>query len=121
VPATCQTAVEVFDVLRLDAPTPGLTSDDAVRAAVRELLRHEGDKPAGRVKPASEYLLRAVGENALSSISVVSLHAGLPISVVDLALVKPPLRVGLAPEGTTHVFNASGQTSSTPTGPAPTR
>lgn len=116
-PAPIEKSAQVFSLLRLDAPTPGLTSDDAVRAAVRELLRHGGYKPTGRGKPASEYLLRAVGENALSSINVavdacnvVSLHSGLPISVVDLALVRPPVRLGLAPEGTTYVFNASGQT-----------
>ncbi len=107
----------VFSLLRPDAPTPGLSSDDAVRGAVREVLRHGGYKPTGRGKPASEYLLRAVSESALSSINVavdacnvVSFHSGLPISVVDLGLVKAPLRVALAAEGTTYVFNASGQT-----------
>ncbi len=101
--------------------TPGaaapLSSDDAVRGAVRDLLRHGGYKPTGRGKPASEYLIRAVGEGALSSINAavdccnaVSLHSGLPISVVDLDLAKPPFRVGLAAAGTQYVFNASGQT-----------
>jgi DNA/RNA-binding domain of Phe-tRNA-synthetase-like protein len=94
-----------------------LTSDDAVRGAVRDLLRHGGYKPTGRGKPASEYLLRAVGEGALSSINAavdccnaVSLHSGLPISVVDVELATPPFRLGLAPAGTSYVFNASGQT-----------
>ncbi len=94
-----------------------LASDDAVRAAVRDLLRHGGYKPTGRGKPASEYLIRAVAEGALSSINAavdccnqVSLHSGLPISVVDLELAKPPFRLGLAPAGTQYVFNASGQT-----------
>jgi DNA/RNA-binding domain of Phe-tRNA-synthetase-like protein len=103
-------------LLRLDAPAP-FTSSDEVRAAVRELLRHGGYKPTGRGKPASEYLLRAVGEGALSSINVAvdacnvaSLHSGLPISVIDLSLAKPPFRVGLAPRGASYVFNASGQT-----------
>jgi DNA/RNA-binding domain of Phe-tRNA-synthetase-like protein len=101
--------------LSLGAPAP-LTSSDEVRAAVRELLRHGGYKPTGRGKPASEYLLRAVSEGALGSINaavdacnVASLHAGLPISVVDLALAKAPFRVGLAAEGTSYVFNAGGQ------------
>jgi DNA/RNA-binding domain of Phe-tRNA-synthetase-like protein len=94
-----------------------LHSDDAVREAVRGLLRHGGFKPTGRSKPASEYLLRAVQENSLSSINpavdacnVVSYHSGLPISVVDLERTRSPLRVGLAPEGASYVFNASGQT-----------
>jgi DNA/RNA-binding domain of Phe-tRNA-synthetase-like protein len=93
-----------------------LTSDDAVRAAVRDLLRHGGYKPTGRGKPASEYLVRAVTEGALSSINAAvdacnaaSLHSGLPISVIDLDRAKEPFRVGLAPEGATYVFNASGQ------------
>lgn len=102
-------------LLKLDAPAP-LTSSDEVRAAVRELLRHGGYKPTGRGKPASEYLIRAVGEGALSSINaavdacnVASLHSGLPISVVDLSLAKPPFRAGLAPQGASYVFNAGGQ------------
>ena len=102
-------------LLRLDAPAP-LQSDDAVRSAVRDLLRHGGYKPTGRGKPASEYLVRAAGEGQLGSINlavdacnVVSLHSGLPISVVDLDRAKPPLRVGLGEEGQTYVFNASGQ------------
>jgi DNA/RNA-binding domain of Phe-tRNA-synthetase-like protein len=107
---------ELLALLKPDAKAP-LSSDDAVRGAVRDLLRHGGYKPTGRGKPASEYLIRAVGEGALSSINaavdccnVASLHSGLPISVVDLALAAEPFRIGLATEGTTYVFNASGQT-----------
>jgi DNA/RNA-binding domain of Phe-tRNA-synthetase-like protein len=103
-------------LLALDAPAP-LRSDDAVREAVRQLLRHGGFKPTGRSKPASEYLIRAVGEGKLTSINVavdvcnvVSLHSGLPISVVDLDRAREPFRVGLAPAGAAYVFNASGQT-----------
>ncbi|MCC6558810.1 MAG: hypothetical protein IT372_38245 [Polyangiaceae bacterium] len=102
-------------LLALDAPAP-LRADDAVRAAVRDLLRHGGYKPTGRGKPASEYLIRAVSEGALGSINlavdacnVVSLHSGLPISVVDLDRAAPPLRVGIAPAGSRYVFNAAGQ------------
>lgn len=106
----------VMALLKLDALAP-LASSDEVRAAIRDLLRHGGYKPTGRGKPASEYLVRAVSENALSSINVAvdacnvaSLHSGLPISVVDLSKAKAPFRVGLADAGTTYVFNASGQT-----------
>ncbi|EPX60045.1 hypothetical protein D187_002131 [Cystobacter fuscus DSM 2262] len=102
-------------LLKPDAPAP-LSADDAVRGAVRDLLRHGGYKPTGRGKPASEYLVRAAGEGVLGAINAavdacnaVSLHSGLPISVVDLERAQPPLRVGLAPEGASHVFNASGQ------------
>ena len=99
-----------------DAQAP-LQSDDSVRELVRALLRHGGFKPTGRSKPASEYLLKAVREGALASINfvvdvcnVVSLHSGLPISVVDLDRARAPFRVSVAPSGASYVFNASGQT-----------
>lgn len=108
--------VSFAELLKLDAPAP-FKSDDEVRGHVRELLRHGGYKPTGRGKPASEYLIRAVGEGALGSINaavdacnVASLHSGLPISVVDLSLAKEPFRVGIAAEGTTYIFNRGGQT-----------
>ena len=94
-----------------------LQTDDATRAAVRDVLRHGGYKPTGRGKPSSEYLLRAVAEGTLGAINAavdlgnaVSLHSGLPISVVDLAKAKPPLAVRTPAAGASYVFNASGQT-----------
>jgi DNA/RNA-binding domain of Phe-tRNA-synthetase-like protein len=106
---------ELQALLGLDADAP-LASDDAVRESVRRLLRHGGFRPTGRSKPASEYLLRAASEGKLASINVavdacnaVSLHSGLPISVVDLDRVREPLHVGIAPAGASYVFNASGQ------------
>jgi DNA/RNA-binding domain of Phe-tRNA-synthetase-like protein len=109
------TSPQILAFLSLQAEAP-FKSDDAVREAVRVLLRHGGFKPSGRSKPASEYLIRAVSDGALTSINaavdvcnIVSLHSGLPISVVDLAKAKPPFRVGIAPAGSSYVFNASGQ------------
>jgi DNA/RNA-binding domain of Phe-tRNA-synthetase-like protein len=106
---------ELQALLTLAAPTP-LRSDDTIREAVRQLLRHGGFKPTGRSKPASEYLIKAVGDGRLATINVavdvcnvVSLHSGLPISVVDLDLARPPFRVEIAGAGTSYVFNASGQ------------
>jgi DNA/RNA-binding domain of Phe-tRNA-synthetase-like protein len=102
-------------LLRLDAPAP-FKPDDATRGAVRDLLRHGGFKPTGRSKPASEYLARAAGEAALSSINLAvdacnaaSLHSGLPISVIDLELAKAPFRIGIAGLGEGYPFNAAGQ------------
>lgn len=99
----------------VDAPAP-LRSDEPVRAAVRDLLRHGGYKPTGRGKPSAEYLIRAVSDAALGAINpavdacnAVSLHSGLPISVVDLDRAKEPLRIAVAPAGARYVFNASGQ------------
>ena len=107
---------ELITMLSLDASAP-LTSDDDVRTAVRDLLRHGGFKPTGRNKPASEYLIKATSSGALSSINVavdacnaVSLHSGLPISVIDLDLAQPPLVIRIAPPSTSYAFNPSGQT-----------
>ena len=107
---------DLWGLLSPAAAAP-LRCDDAVREAVRALLRQGGFKPTGRSKPASEYLLKAVREGLLSPINVavdacnvVSFHSGLPISVVDLDRVREPLRVGLAAAGSSYVFNASGQT-----------
>src|SRR5262249_3578953 len=106
---------ELWALLTPDAPAP-LQSDETVREAVRALLRHGGFKPAGRSKPASEYLLKAVRDGLLSPINVavdvcniVSLHSGLPISVIDLDRARAPFRVAVAPPGSSYVFNASGQ------------
>jgi len=103
------------DLLRLGAGAP-LERDEAVRAAVRDLLRQRGYKPTGRGKPASEYLVRAAEDGALGSINAavdacnaVSLHSGLPISVVDLDRAAPPLRIDVAGEGASYVFNTAGQ------------
>jgi DNA/RNA-binding domain of Phe-tRNA-synthetase-like protein len=103
------------DVRTLLAGVP-LLLDEAVRGAVRDLLRHGGYKPTGRGKPSAEYLFRAVAEGAIASINAavdtcnaVSLHSGLPISVIDLGRAEPPLRVAIAPAGARYVFNASGQ------------
>jgi DNA/RNA-binding domain of Phe-tRNA-synthetase-like protein len=93
-----------------------LATSDAVRTAVRDLLRHGGFKPAGRSKPASEYLAGALAEdrfpriNALvDTCNVVSLHTGLPISLVDVDRLEGELAIRVAPPGTTYVFNPAGQ------------
>ena len=105
----------LLDLLDLAARGP-LERDEEVRLAVRGMLRHWGHKPAGRGKPASEYLVRAVGEGELGSINVgvdvcnvVSLHSGLPIALVDLDLAAPPFRVARGAEGERYVFNPVGQ------------
>lgn len=102
-------------LLRPGALAP-LASDDGVRKAVRELLRHGGYKPTGRGKPSSEYLLGAVAEGTLASINpavdacnAVSYHSGLPISVVDLGRATEPFSIELAPPGASYAFNPTGQ------------
>lgn len=96
--------------------TAPMSSDDTVRAEVRALLRHGGFKPAGRSKPASEYLVAAHAEGRFPSINpavdacnVASLWSGLPISLVDLDRVVGDLSIRICPPGTSYVFNPSGQ------------
>lgn len=103
------------DLLRLDAEAP-VHGGEALRTAVRDLLRVHGYRPTGRGKPSSEYLVAAVGDGRLGSINAVvdagniaSLHSGLPISVVDLDLCTAPLRIDVPPMGSSYVFNRGGQ------------
>lgn len=113
--ARLQTPVRTSALATREGRAPFSTSDE-VRTAVRALLRHGGFKPAGRSKPASEYLAAAFAEdrfpriNALvDTCNVVSLHAGLPISLVDADKLEGALAVRVAPPGTTYVFNPAGQ------------
>ncbi|GAB5535366.1 MAG: hypothetical protein Rubg2KO_16150 [Rubricoccaceae bacterium] len=101
--------------LRLGAEVP-LERSDEVKATVRDLFRHRGYKPTGRGKPASEYLVGAATAERLGSINVavdacnvVSLHSGLPISVVDLGRATAPFRIDVPEDGAEYVFNASAQ------------
>lgn len=110
-----ETPESMLGLFALDAPAPIERNED-VRTAVRKLLRHGGYKPTGRGKPASEYLVRAATDGNLGSINLavdvcnaVSLHSGLPISVVDLDLAEEPFRLAIAESGTRYVFNASEQ------------
>ena len=103
------------ELLSLDAEVP-FRRDEDLRTAVRDMLRHWGHKPAGRGKPASEYLIRAVDRGELGSINAavdscnaVSLHSGFPIALVDLDRARPPFRVAPGAAEATYVFNASGQ------------
>jgi DNA/RNA-binding domain of Phe-tRNA-synthetase-like protein len=108
---------QIASTLDPAAPAPaGLTVDEAVRTKVRDLLRAGGFKPAGRSKPASEYLVGAMAEGrfprinaAVDACNIVSLHSGLPISLVDVDKLEGALRIAVAPAGTTYVFNPSGQ------------
>ncbi|MEM1115808.1 MAG: phenylalanine--tRNA ligase beta subunit-related protein [Bacteroidota bacterium] len=109
------TPPEASNALRLGAEAPLERSDD-VRAAVRDLFRHRGYKPTGRGKPASEYLVKAAEADRLGPINAavdvcnaVSLHSGLPISVVDLDGTDGDLYVEVGGPDDRYVFNASGQ------------
>jgi DNA/RNA-binding domain of Phe-tRNA-synthetase-like protein len=104
------------ELLAPAAPAP-LRADEDLRPAVRELLRRHGYRPTGRGKPSSEYLANAAAGGRLASINAVvdagnavSLHSGLPISIVDLARTRGALRIDVPGPGSSYVFNRSGQT-----------
>jgi DNA/RNA-binding domain of Phe-tRNA-synthetase-like protein len=92
------------------------------KAAVRAMLRHGVYKPAGRAKPASEYLLAAALEGdgptgafpfvngPVNANNAVSLAWGYPASVFDLARTGRELLVRRGLPGESYVFNPSGQT-----------
>mgnify|MGYP003146290170 CR=1 FL=1 len=110
-----ETPGEATDALRLDGPAPLHRSED-VRLAVRDVLRQDGYKPTGRGKPSPEYLVKAAEGGFLGPINAavdvcnaVSLHSGLPISVIDLDRARAPLAIGVGGSEDRYVFNASGQ------------
>lgn len=102
-------------LLAADAPAP-LAPDETLRRAVRDVLRQRGYRPTGRGKPSSEYLQSRAAAGPLEPINpavdaanAVSLHSGLPISLIDSGRAVPPLRIAVAAAGARYVFNASGQ------------
>ena len=109
-------AISGLAVLDTEAP---LTRSDDTKTRVRDLLRHAGFRPSGRSKPASEYLIAAVRKGWLSpersinlavdACNVVSLHSGLPISVIDLDRADQPLQIAACAPDTRYEFNPSGQ------------
>lgn len=105
----------LVELLRPGAEAP-LRPPEELKAAVRDLLRGHGYKPTGRGKPSSEYLAKAAADGRLASINAavdvgnaVSLHSGLPVSIVDVDAAKPPLAVDVPEPGSRYVFNPSGQ------------
>ena len=108
----------LMDWLRPPAAVPQapFAPDDGTKGAVRDLLRHGGHRPSGRGRPSSEYLQKAVGEGRIGPIlplvdlgNVVSLHSGLPISIVDRDKSVGARTVRAADPGAEYVFNRSGQ------------
>lgn len=99
--------------------------EEALRVAVRDMLRNGRYKPTGRGKPASEYLIRrareadeaSVPQDAFPRISgpvdccnFISLRYLLPISLWDLDRAESNhfiFRLGVP--GESYVFNDAGQ------------
>jgi DNA/RNA-binding domain of Phe-tRNA-synthetase-like protein len=104
-------AVEALAAARMGEDFPPAKLKDAVR----DMLRAGGYKPAGRQKPASEYLAQAAREgrfplinNAVDCNNLLSLETGLPISLLDLGCFTDSALVRIAADGESYVFNASG-------------
>jgi DNA/RNA-binding domain of Phe-tRNA-synthetase-like protein len=94
----------------------GLPGGTERSAAVRNLLRQGGFRPAGRNKPAQEYLLRTAQadrppsiNNAVDLINMISLESGLPISLIALARTGTELEFRHGTEGERYVFNTARQ------------
>jgi DNA/RNA-binding domain of Phe-tRNA-synthetase-like protein len=88
----------------------------ALKDAVRNLLKTGGFKPSGRNKPASEYLAQAAREgrfpfinNLVDINNLISLGTGLPISLLDADAVGDKLLLRYGRAGESYVFNATGQ------------
>ncbi len=88
----------------------------AIKDAVRGMLRVGGFKPAGRQKPASEYLAQVAREGRFPSINgpvdcnnLLSLETGLPISLLDADELGGSAIIRICGAGEAYVFNASGQ------------
>ncbi len=104
------------ELANVQATTPFEPPGDNHKKLVRDLLRHGGFKPAGRSKPCNEYIRNVTIKGgfpfinaAVDATNLAALHGAMPVSTVDLDLLQPPLRVGIAGKGARYVFNQSGQ------------
>ena len=90
---------------------------DARRKAIRDLLRQGGFRPAGRNKPAQEYLLgvlRRDGElprihPAVDVLNQVSVSCGLPISMLAMSQATERWKIRYGSEAESYTFNSAGQ------------
>jgi len=87
------------------------------KEAVRMLLRQGGFKPAGRNRPANEYLLRQLMEskcfnfilNLVDINNYLSLKYFLPMSILDAEKFVGRLHLRLGRADEEYVFNPAGQ------------
>lgn len=95
----------------------GMAGGEARREQVRQMLRAGGFKPAGRNKPAQEYLFKTASEsgqlpailNAVDLLNIISLQSGLPISLLAHDRLLPLVNVRYGKRGERFVFNRAGQ------------
>jgi len=110
-PALVQALDALADTRSMEEFPPATLKD-----AVRGMLRAGGFKPAGRQKPASEYLAQSAREGRFPSINgpvdcnnLLSLETGLPISLLDADEIGTEALVRICEHGESYVFNSSGQ------------
>jgi DNA/RNA-binding domain of Phe-tRNA-synthetase-like protein len=108
--------VERMNEAALRARRDPSASSAAVRAAIRDVLRVGGYKPAGRGKPASEFLHAVACEQGLPVVNnlvdinnLVSLRTALPISMFDADKLGAPALIRFGRPRECYVFNVSGQ------------
>ena len=102
-------------VARARAAGPGFIADRR-KAAVRKMLRFGPYKPAGRSKPASEYLLSAALAGDFPRVNgpvdvnnAISLEWGYPASIFDAGRSGLELLLRRGKQGESYAFNQSGQ------------
>lgn len=88
-----------------------------VRQRVRKILRYGKYKPAGRSKPASEFLLRAALSESFPLVNepvdvnnAISLESGFPGSIFDADISGRNLLIRRGYPDEEYEFNPSGQT-----------
>jgi len=113
-PSTAALAAELESLVKLRSAEDFPPA--ALKDAVRAMLRAGGFKPAGRQKPASEYLAQAAREGRFPAINgpvdcnnLLSLETGLPISLLDADELGAGAVIRTCAAGDSYVFNASGQ------------
>ena len=90
--------------------------EDGFRAVVRDVFRNGSYKPAGRAKPASEYLLRTAIEGEFPRINtlvdccnMLSIQSLLPISIWDVdSSGAESFEFRLGGQSESYVFNHAG-------------
>lgn len=114
-PASNQFQNEINNIIKNLLASPPLPSDN-LKKNVRDLLRKGGYKPAGRGKPACEYITKSAANgnfpfinNVVDCCNLLSLETGLPMSLLDLDKIGDNLEIRYGKPDEKYVFNASGQ------------
>ncbi|MBN1425573.1 hypothetical protein JXA88_13545 [Candidatus Fermentibacteria bacterium] len=99
---------------QLEISASTMAAPEGWDAGIRDLLRAGGFRPAGRNRPAHEFLARSGAPLAsISSVvdanNVISLRRRIPASVIDAAVCGEEIIIREGVSGERYVFNRSGQ------------